>query len=148
MWRAIIEDDVKSAMNPAEVSALTVKLKAIEDPDPLGKIIQQVTATFRDAVRSSGKNRLTVDETLVPEGAIFYLVPLIRQRLFSRFNIGELSDDRKTEYEDSTSYLKDVRRGDAMVEDPFKDESASKPVPTPSLSINEREYRWGDQDGV
>lgn len=148
MWRAITEDDVRSAITDNEDNALRTKLTSTGQTDPLVEIIAQMTSTFRDAVRSSGKNRLTPDETLVPEGAIFYLVPLIRQRLLGRFGIGEVTEDRMAEYKAGETYMSDVRRGLALVENPFAGEDAPQVIPPLSISEPDRRFRWRDQDGI
>jgi hypothetical protein len=136
-------------MSAAEDISLRTKLISSGQTDPLSEIIAQMTSTFRDAVRSSGKNRLSEDDALVPEGAIFYLVPLIRQRLLGRFGIaGEVSEIRMEEYKAAEKYMSEVRRGLSLVENPFKSEDAPQVIPTPSISENPKRFRWADQDGI
>ena len=135
-------------MSAAEDTSLRTKLKSSGQTDPLVESNAQMPRTSSDAVRSSGKNRLTEDDTLVPEGAIFYLVPLIRQRLLGRFGIGEVSEDRMAEYKAAEAYMSEVRRGLSLVENPFKSEDAPQAIPSLSVSEPDRRFRWREQDGI
>lgn len=147
-WVPITEKDIEGSITPSENTALRIRLKEDDAPDPLGAMISQVTAKFRDAVRSGGRVRLTEDPTLVPDGAVFDLVAIIRHRLLGKFGVGEITDDRVDEFKAANAFLTDVRRGVAAVEDPFEGEGATQKIPPLSVSDPDREFRWRDQDGI
>lgn len=140
MWRAITTDDVMASMNKIETDALRTKLLVSGQSDPLPQIISQVTLEVREAIRSCDRNRLSVDSSLLPEGAIYQAVALIRHRLLTRFDSGAIGESRLMEYRTARSYLSEVAACKRAVENPDDGEDAAAPLPDlEMLSHHERQ---------
>lgn len=135
-------------MSAAEDTSLRTKLLSAGQSDPLTQIIRQVTLGTRESIRSCGSNRLSEDETLLPEAAILHAVAIIRHRLLTRFGTGESNEDRMAEYKAAERYMADVAKCILRVEDPFGGESAPAAVPKMAVNPSPRRFRWADQNGI
>lgn len=123
-WRAITEDDIRSALTAPEDEAYRSQLLSSGQTDPLEIVKQQVVTEFRNAIRSCPKNRLHATATYLPEGSIYHAVAVIRYRLLSRLAIGEQDqpgDARTNEFNLAMSWLKEVRACREMIEAPDGD---------------------------
>lgn len=147
MWRAITEDDLRSAISESEDRTFRTKLLAEGQTDPFEQIFGQLTRNFRDAIRGNAENTLHEDPTFLPEGAIFHAVAIIRHRLCGRFNVGEQSETRRDEYKEAVAYLKALPTGPA-VESPETTEQTKTPLPAPAINESPRRHGWRDQDGI
>ncbi len=147
-WRQLIATDAESACNSAEWTVLTAAMLVSGQPDPFGTVRDQVTAAFRNAIRSGPGNHLSANETFLPDGAIFHAVAKIRFRLLTRFASELIDDDRRTENKEAESWLKEVRRGLEKIEPP---DSAPGAVIQPTvtlLSTNERQATRDNLKGL
>lgn len=138
-WRKITEDDLRSAINSREDAAIREAYLAGDQADPFVVVTAQVVGNFRNAIRSGPANSLTVDETLLPEGAIYHAVAKIRFRLLTRFASELLDDDRRTENREAESWLKEVRRGLEKIEQPGDAPGVTHGTGVTLLSNHERQ---------
>jgi hypothetical protein len=147
-WRAITEDDIRSAMSGPEDTAYRSKLLASGQSDPLVEIIAQVTLEFREAIRTCAANRLHEDGDFLPGASIRHAVAIIRHRLLTRFDVGAVGEARLMEYREATRYLDAVAACKRAVEQPDGTEDARQPLPSPVVNANPRRFRWDNQDGI
>lgn len=145
------EDDVQAIMAGPEDTAYREQLLATGQPDPLPRIITQVTTLVRNAIRSCAKNTLHADPTYIPEGAIFYASAIARYRLLGRFAIGEQDqpgDARTREYREALDWLKMVRKCEELVEQPEGTGSESAGSEIEVVSNNAREATRDNLKGL
>jgi hypothetical protein len=147
MWRAIEDEDLRSAISSKEEETFRNRLTAEGQGDPFVAIFGQVTRNFRDAIRSGG-NELDPDPANLPDGAIFHAVVIIRQRLCGRFNVGEQTETRRDEYKAASDYLKALAAGDIRPEAPGNETATTQPLPAPAVNASPRRDGWRDQDGI
>ena len=148
MWRTPTEDDFLSAISATEDTTFRTKLLQGGQADPYGPILAQTTGIFRDAIRSHSANRLDPDASKLPEAAIFHLVVIMRQRLSTRFNVGEQTEARRDEYKEANKWLAGVAKGDIRVEEPGEAPSTQTPVLSPAVNESPRRDGWRHQDGI
>lgn len=149
MWRAITENDLFSGMNAAEISAVRTKALAEGQTDPVPEVIAQVTKDIREAIRSCKDNRLSPDDSLVPEASILHAVPIIRHRLGTRFGgLIKGGEERLEEYRRANKYLDMVASCARAVERWGADEDAPAPKPGPHIKARRRRFTREDQDGI
>lgn len=118
-WRAITEDDIYSALNATEATALRAAIQRPGQEDPLDVIIQQVTGYCRDAIRSHSGNSLHATTTYLPEGVIPQAVDLIIYRLGLRLSrVLPIDESRRSLKADAESYFDKIARGARDVESP------------------------------
>jgi hypothetical protein len=147
-WRAIIEADLLGAINEAENLGYRSNFATTDAEDPLPAIVSSVTLEVREAIRSCGRNRLAPDPATIPEGAISHAIALIRHRLLTRFDVGDISEARLMEYREAKSYLRDVAACRRAVEQPDATEDTRPPIPSPHVNQSPRRDGWRDQDGI
>jgi hypothetical protein len=147
-WRTITEDDLRAAMNSPEDQAARSKYLAANQTDPFCQTRDQVTADFREAIRSAPGNSLSIDEMLLPESAIRHAVIIIRHGLLSRFGM-EISAGRMKEWDSAQDYLKKVESGARKVVHADSLSPADKPATT-VVAVNQspRRQGWRNQDGI
>lgn len=138
-WRAITEDDLRSAINGTEDTAIRTSALSEGQADPYVSVKAQIVALFRGAIRSGSGNTLDEDEETLPEGAIFHAVAKIRFRLLTRFASDLLDDDRRTENKEAESWLNYVRRGVEKIEQPGSAPSAPAGPAITLISTHERQ---------
>lgn len=139
MWAQLTEDDWQSSVSDEEETAVRSAMLASGQEDPFEVVKRQVTALFRNAIRSHSGNRLDADEATLPPAAIYHAVAKLRFRLLTRFCSELITDDRRTENKEAESWLKEVRRGIEKIEAPDGDGTE---VPKPRIdtrSTNERQ---------
>lgn len=144
-WRAITEDDIRSALTGPEDEAYRSQLLSSGQTDPLTPIIEQVTLQVRNAIRSCPKNSLHATSTFLPEGAIFYAVAIIRYRLLTRFAIGEQDqpgESRTNEYREALRWLELVRSCKEIVEQPDGDGTETGGAGEIEVSSNTPARQW------
>ncbi len=149
-WRPITDDDLQSAINSFEDEGFRTKLLAEGQTDPYAKIFGQVTVMFRDAIRSCARNILDPDPTTLPEGAIFHAVAIIRHRLITRFDIGEVTQARLDEHKAAEKYYAGLPSCSPLVEIPegAGGETAKPPLASPAVNQSPRRDGWRNQDGI
>ena len=149
MWRAIREDDTRSIMNSAEDNAARAKYLSSGQSDPLDEIREQVTADFREAIRSNPENTLPDDETLLPLSAIRHAAVIIRHGLLGRFGIA-ISDGRMKEWDAAQKYLEKVEKGERKIASdvPAADTVRPNVMPAPAVNQSPNRQGWRYQDGI
>lgn len=147
MWRPLTDDDIRSAITSAEDTAFRTKLITDGQSDPYAQICGQITGLFRDAIRGNAANELDPEVSHLPEGAIFHAVAVIRQRLCTRFGIGEQTEARTDEYKAAMDYLKGLPSG-PTVEKPSNSEEIRQPIGSPGVNQSPRREGWRNQDGI
>jgi hypothetical protein len=147
-WITITEDDLRSAITGPEDSAIRTAALADGQADPYESAKAQVTAMFRNAIRSGPGNQLDPDESTLPAAAIFHAVAKLRYRLLTRFASELLDDDRRTENKEAESWLKDVRRGIEKIEQPGDAPAAINAPKITVLSNNERQATRENLSGL
>jgi len=147
-WRAITEDDVRSAISAAEDRTFRQHQVAEGQTDPLLEIIDQVTLDFREAIRSNSANQLDATDGTLPRGSIRHAVAIIRHRLLTRFNVSEVTEARMAEYREATRYLDAIAEGRRRIEQPDAGETAKAPLPGPAVNPRPAGWRREDQNGI
>lgn len=137
-WLSINPDDVKTRLSGPELEALQGTALADGQVDPLPDVISQVTDEIRGYIAAYRPNTLGPLGTLPPQVRAA-AITLIRWRLSGRLAIGQAagllqSDSRRQEYEDATSFLRDVAAGKISVE---------APEDTGPETMPQNEGRWG-----
>ena len=146
-WRTITENDVRALMNSPEDAGARQKYLASGQTDPLPEVVSQVTADFRDAIRSHPGNTLDPDETTLPSGSIRHACVIIRHTLLGRFGLA-ISEGRMKEYEAATKHLERLESGKRRVSVPGATDNTPPPLPAPAVNPNPKQFRWNDQDGI
>lgn len=146
-WRAITENDVRAVMNSPEDIAARQKYLASGQTDPLDELVAQVTAEFREAIRSHPANTLDPDETTVPVAAIRHAAVIIRHGLLGRFSL-VISEGRMKEWDAAQKYLEKLESGKRVVSVPGSTDAAPPVLPAPAVNPNPKRFRWDDQDGI
>ena len=121
-WLPITSDEVKTRLSGPEADALQGTALAEGQVDPLPDVIAQVTDEVRGYIASHGLNTLGPAGTLPPQVRAA-AIAIIRWRLAGRLAIGNASgllqtESRRQEYEDAVSLLRDVSKGQLVVEAP------------------------------
>lgn len=149
-WRAITDDDLRSAITAPEDISFRERLMVDGQSDPYRQIFAQVTGVFRDAIRSNPANELSPDPLHLPESAIFHAVALIRLRLTTRFS--ESSDEdpaRADEVKGARQFLRDVAKpGAPTVSAPSDSNQTRQPTLSPAVNQSPRRSGWRNQDGI
>lgn len=144
-WRAITEDDLRSALNVHEDTALRTALLSSGQEDPFETARLQVTAYVRGAILSGPGNKLDSDSGKLPEAAILHACSLLAYNLFKRFAAELMTDDHRQAKKDAEAWLNLVRRGTEKIEPPGGDE----PVPSGgSLEQITPARRRADREGL
>jgi hypothetical protein len=148
-WRAITEDDYLGSVNSAEDTTIRAGMLAVAQGDPFLTNTQLVTGYFRNAIRSGPGNKLSPDETTLPEAAIFHAVAMLRYRLMTRFAAELVTDDHRTGKKDAEIWLKEVRRGFEKIEQPDDEpgETHSSQIEV-SENVPPREWTRRQQRGL
>jgi hypothetical protein len=148
-WRAITEDDIYSAINAAEATALRAALQRPGQEDPLDTLIQQVTGYARDAIRSCSRNRLHPTATYLPEGVIPQAVDIILYRIGLRLSRALPIDESRREAKRSAeSYFDKVASCSRQVESYGDDESGTPQTIEVSSSTPDRQWSRSQQSGL
>ena len=146
--REITEDDLRSAINGLEDTAIRTSALAEGQADPYTSVKAQIVGLFRGAIRSGPGNALDDDEATLPEGAIFHAVAKLRFRLLTRFASELLDDDRRTENKEAEAWLKEVRRGVEKIEQPGSAPGTPSGPAIILISNNERQATRNNLAGL
>lgn len=149
MWRELVEADLLTGITKPELIAIKSKLLADGQANPIPIVISQVTAEFREAIRSCATNQLSLNAAYLPESSIRHAVAIIRHRLMSRFSDDhDAGEDRRMEYREANRYLISVAECKLSVERdgviPDTPLQLNKPLIKPSARVMSRQ----DQDGI
>lgn len=149
MWRNLTVEDLETAMNAAELKALRTKLLTEGQEDAIPVVLSQVVAEFREAIRSCSNNRMSPDETTIPDGSIRHAVAIARHRLLTRFSDSkEVGEARLMEYREANRYLLSVAKCELGVE--RFDEPENEPIrkARPHLNGRRKLFTRDQQDGI
>jgi phage gp36-like protein len=131
-WTTLTEDSL--GLNSAEDNAYRTSLLKPGETDRLTKIIEDVVYLVRSAVRSNRSNTLDPDPTTIPRSMVFHAAAIARYRLMSNFP-GGVSEPRRKEYEDAQAFLRQVQKGEFLIEGPGPaDESPAPPKAGPRFT--------------
>lgn len=148
-WRAITDNDLFAGMNGYEVETVRERGLAEGQSDPIAEAVAQVTMKVRQSIRSCKENRLSPDDTHLPEAVIFDAVALIRNRLQTRFpGLIEDTKPREMEYQSAERFFRNVASCAESVERYGDEEDAPAPKPGPHITARSRRFTREDQDGI
>lgn len=137
MWKPLTIDDLKSALNSEELETYSTHAADAGVPDRAPEILEQVVAQVRADIASCTRNRLSRDETLLPEGFHAHALAIARYRLLATLPYMEISEARTEEYRAALKFFDSVatckRRPEAPA-DARENEAASE-MPLPGAQV-------------
>lgn len=147
-WITITEEDVKTRLAGAELTAFKTAALSPGQSNPLPEIISQVTDEIRGYVAACAHNTLDAAGT-VPPRLLAPALNMIRYRLATRLPgmKGLIDELRQKEYNDALAVLKDVAACRFAVEDPDGD-ATSTTSPTPDIVVPTRRFDRCSQEGI
>jgi phage gp36-like protein len=144
-WTTLTADSL--GLNSAEDTAYRTSLLKPGETDRLPQILEDVTYLVRSAIRSHRSNRLDPDPDTLPRSAVFYAASIARYRLMSNFP-GGISEARRKEYDDAQAWLRQVQKGEFLIEGPGEaDDTPAPPKARPSISKPNLTQRREDASG-
>lgn len=154
-WTTITAANVEPRLSDEELVQYRRNYESTGKPDPLAGIISQVTARIRRAVAKGGCP-LSATTTEIPEELLDSAIAIIRYRLCTSLPGGLLNDDRRKEYDNAETELKNVAEDAEGIEEPATPSSATLsggPTSTPSYSEEDppqgpRNMSRTNQDGI
>ena len=146
-WITVTEDDVKTRLAGAEVTALKSAALASGQSDPLPEIISQCVDEVRGYIAACDENELEEGEK-IPQKLLAATLALIRYRMATRIPGRLLNEERKQEYTDAIRLLERVSECKFAIEEPETVEDETTATPTPSISGNTRRFTRETQDGI
>lgn len=133
MWKTLTIDDLKSALNSAELDIYNTTSADAEVPDRAPEIIEQVIAQVRGDIASFDRNTMSVDETLIPTAYHANALAIIRYRVLSTLPFCDISDARTEEYKTAVKFFDGVATGKRRPEAPAdarpNEAPSEKPLP-------------------
>lgn len=145
-WITITEDDIKTRLAGAELSAYTSAARASGQGNPLPEIITQVVSEIRGYIAACERNTLSVGE-MIPDKLLGAALAMIRYRLVTRLPLS-VSDERKQEYTDAIRLLERVADCKFMVEEPLEPDDEQSSAPSPRITQRTRYFSRSQQDGI
>jgi hypothetical protein len=145
-WITITENDIKTRLAGAELSAYTSAAKAQGQGNPLTEIISQVVSEIRGYVAACARNTLGAGAT-IPDKLLSAALAMIRYRLITRLPLS-ISEERKREYDDAISLLERVSDCKFAVDEPAEASSEDISTPAPSMGTRTRNFSRTAQDGI
>ena len=147
-WITITEDDVKTRLTGAELSAFRTAALAAGQTDPLPEVIAQVTDEVRGYIAACPRNSLGAAGT-IPKRLLGAALNIIRYRVATRLpSMKALIDGlREGEYKDALTLLRQVAACDYAIEDPTASDEQGVSV-RPMIKSRRRQFSRAQQEGV
>lgn len=146
-WITLSINDVKTRLAGAEVEALQEAALAVGQADPLPEIIRQAIIEVRGYVAACRENTLGAGDT-IPEELKSAALDLIRHRVCTRLPVQLLTEERKEEYRNALTLLRDAAACRFTLEQPATASTAVLPSPKPSIKSRPLSFDRQSQDGV
>lgn len=149
MWITITEDNIERRFTGGEFTAVREAALSDGQDDPLPEELASAIRRVRGSVAACTRNSVGPDGT-IPDELEDALLAILRYKLLTRFpEIGLISQDRRQEYEDALSLLKDTARCDFAVEQPVNPVAEdTNNTPLPAISSRNRRFTRETQDGA
>lgn len=145
-WITITENDVKTRLAGAELSAYTTAARASGQANPLPEIIEQVVDEVRGYIAANKSNQLGAGMT-IPQKLLRATLNMIRYQLITRLPIS-ISAERKDDNDKAVALMQQVATGKFAVEEPVDADTELIPAPTPRFETPRRKFKMRDQDGL
>ena len=108
-WRPVTEADLVASLAQNEVDAY--RTCGDFEHDPVERQIAAVVAYVRGCIRTGGKARLSVDETLLPDSLVIPAMDYLRYNVLTRKG-SVVNESRTNAYEKAVSLFDEIRKGD------------------------------------
>lgn len=136
-WRILTEADLMTVIDGEELEAYRERATSAAGNDPIDELIANAVQECRDRIRANRDNRLAPGDTL-PAGMVARCLVIIRHRVLTILKVS-IGEDRRKEYEDVQSYLRDVAKG--LVAVPQPDEVTEEIAPAKARPSYHRKSR-------
>jgi hypothetical protein len=146
-WIEITEDDVKTRLAGAELSALTGAALAGGQTSPLADVIAQVTREVRGYVAGCAANTLG-DGATIPDELLGAALALVREGLASRLPRFPLDETRREQARAARAQLRDAADCRLKVAGPETATAERIASPTPRITARERRFTRGNGEGI
>lgn len=148
-WRSLTIDDVRSAMNGAELDALFAAAGDWTLSPDIANVLVNTASEIRGHIAAQPKNELGPDGT-VPGGLVQTALAIVRFRILTSFpGLGDtvLTDDRRKEYDNAIDLLRRVANGQFSVAEPATGDIAVNPGIS-VVSAGSRRYTRDTLEGI
>ena len=119
-WRKPTRDDLTARLAKREEDAFS--RSSGFSPDVVDGVLAQSAAFARDAVRSGGRARLSLEDGAIPDGLFRPVLAIAILDLLNRFSVPP-SDARRDAAKSAEAYLAKVAAGDVVPEGYAEDDA-------------------------
>lgn len=150
-WETISVRDLEDARHAELVDAVRRKALAVNQPDPLPKLIQDTIDEIRGCIGFKSAALLDSDVAKIARNLKPLAIDKIARRMVARIG-RSLSDSERDEEKVYQRRLEDLKNGEWPVDAPdtaTATETAAQPRrQVPSIAERDRTFSRGNQDGI